>query len=136
MMSINLFIVQIKELLSHKVSKYAIIGGISTLIHAGVASLYIFALSDTVFEANIIGFLVAYVFSYIMQSTYVFKHMISITKAVKYFIVQFSSLLISILISNVFQDLNSYIKTFIIIGFMPLITFIIHKFWTFNEENS
>jgi len=119
--------------LAHKISKYAIIGGISTFIHAGIASLYIFAVRNSVFEANIAGFLIAYIFSYLMQSTYVFKHMINITKAVKYFIVQFGSLLTSILISNIFQDFNSYIKTFIIIGCMPLITYIIHKFWTFNE---
>ena len=116
-----------------KLFKYGIIGGISTLIHIGVASLYIYTVNDSLFQSNVAGFLVAYIFSYIMQSLFVFEHAISWSKAGKYFIVQFGSLLASIMISNMFYMLNSYVKTLLVVVFMPLVTFTIHKFWTFKE---
>lgn len=126
----------IKSILFHKISKYAIIGGISTLIHMGVAAGYLYYIQDAVFAANISGFMVAYVFSYLMQSRFVFKHTINLVKAFKYFIVQFGSLLSSIALTEFLSHYNSYIKTVIIIICMPMITYIIHKVWTFNEERT
>ncbi len=117
-----------------KLFKYGLIGGIATLIHIGVASLYLYMVGDSLFLSNVAGFLVAYVFSYIMQSLFVFEHAISWRKAARYFVVQFGSLLTAIMISNMFYMLNSYLKTFLVVVFMPFVTFLIHKFWTFKGE--
>jgi len=123
---------KIKSIFSYKIVKYSIVGVISTLIHIGTASLYIYYIDSSLFQSNIVGFLVAYIFSYIMQSKLVFEHEISLEKAIRYFIVQFGSLLTSIAISDMISDFNSYINTILVVAFMPLITFIIHKFWTFR----
>jgi len=125
---------KIRHLFSLKILKYAIVGGISTLIHLSVASLFIYFITPSLFQSNIVGFLVAYLFSYFMQSRYVFEHAISVTKASKYFIVQFGSLLLSIFLSHMFHDYNQYLQTILVIIFMPLITFVIHKLWTFKEK--
>ena len=114
--------------------KYGIIGVVATLIHIGVASAYIYTVNNSLFQSNVAGFLVAFVFSYIMQSVYVFEHAISWRKAARYFIVQFGSLLAAIVISDMFTMLNSYVKTFLVVVFMPLVTFLIHKFWTFKTK--
>jgi len=124
--------VQTRKLFSYKIVRYGIVGGISTAIHIGVASLYIYFVNSSLLQSNIIGFIIAYIFSYLMQSKHVFGHGISFSKAVKYFIVQFGSLLISIMLSGLFEGYNSYIKTILVVGFMPLVTFIVHKFWTFK----
>jgi putative flippase GtrA len=124
--------VQTRKLFSYKIVRYGIVGGISTGIHIGVASLYIYFVNSSLLQSNIIGFIIAYIFSYLMQSKHVFGHEISFSKAVKYFIVQFGSLLISIMLSGLFEGYNSYIKTILVVGFMPLVTFIVHKFWTFK----
>ena len=121
-----------KKLFSFKIMRYAIVGGISTLIHIGVASLYIYSINNSVFQSNIVGFLVAYVFSYLMQSIHVFEHQISWHKALRYFIVQFGSLLTSIMLSGFLTEYNSYIRTLFVVILMPLVTFVIHKIWTFK----
>jgi putative flippase GtrA len=120
-------------LFSYRIVRYGLIGGISTLIHIGMAALFIYAIYDSLFWANVTGFLLAYVFSYLMQSLYVFGHEIAPLKAFKYFIVQFGSLMTSILISYLFTGYNNYIKTILVVIFMPIVTFVIHKFWTFKE---
>lgn len=119
--------------ISMRIVKYGFVGIISTFIHLGIAWVYIYFINDSVFQSNIIGFLIAYLFSYTVQSIYVFEHKISLTKAVKFFVVQLMALLIAIFISF-FIDKNSYLETIFIIIVMPLITFIIHKFWTFKGK--
>lgn len=125
----------INSLISNRIVKYAFIGALSTLIHIGISALFIFAISDSLLLSNISGFLVAYIFSYLMQSIHVFGHSIDFKKAFKYFVVQFGSLMTSILISHLFTGYNNYIKTILVVVFMPLVTFVIHKFWTFKEED-
>jgi putative flippase GtrA len=113
---------------------YFLIGGVSTLIHFLIASLCIYMIHDSLLISNVMGFLIAYVHSYIMQSKVVFNQEISPIKAVKYFIVQFGVLIVSIYVSDLLSDFNNYIKTIVIIIIMPLITYTVHKFWTFKEN--
>ena len=112
--------------------KYGLVGILATLLHIIIASSYILFINDSVFQSNIIGFLVAYVFSYLMQSKFVFEHAVSVKKATKYFMVQFGSLILAILASEIFDSYNSYLRTLIVAGLLPLITFIVHKIWTFR----
>ncbi len=125
---------KIKKLLSYKIIRYALVGGVSTFIHIFVASMYIYFVNNSVFQSNVTGFLFAYVFSYTVQSKLVFEHEVNIEKAIKYFIVQFAALLLAIVVSNLFDAYNSYIRTIIVVILLPLITFTTHKFWTFKGE--
>ncbi len=122
----------LEKLFSCKIIRYGLVGSVSTIIHFSVAFLYIYYINNSVLQSNTIGFLVAYVFSYLMQSKHVFNHEINTEKAIKYFVVQFGSLLFAVILSNLFDSFNSYIKTVIVVGILPLITFVIHKFWTFK----
>lgn len=128
-------IIKIKHLFTYKIVRYVLVGGTSTLIHILVASLYIYFMYDSVFQSNVMGFLVAYIFSYLVQSRLVFEHAVSIQKAIKYFIVQFSALLLAIFTSDFFDSYNSYLRTLIVAVLLPLITFVIHKFWTFKDSS-
>lgn len=123
----------ILKYLDHKIVKYGLIGGISTLIHIIAAYVYIYMVSNSIFISNIVGFLTAFSFSYIVQSKLVFERTISYTKAFKYFIVQFASLLIAITISNYIPLENSYIKVILVVVILPLITYFTHNIWTFSE---
>lgn len=125
---------KIKKLLSYKLIRYVLVGGVSTFIHIFIASMYIYFVSNSVLQSNVTGFLLAYIFSYTVQSKLVFEHAVSMEKAIKYFIVQFGALLLAIVISNLFDSYNSYIRTLIVVVLLPIITFMIHKFWTFKEE--
>ncbi len=122
----------INYIFSHKIVRYGFIGGISTLIHISIASLFIYFISNSLFLSNITGFVVAYIFSYTIQSKFVFENQISLEKAIKYFLVQIGALIIAILLSDILNEFNSYIKSIIVAFLLPLVTFFIHKFWTFK----
>ena len=121
-----------RSLARHRLIRYGAIGVVSTLIHAAVAWGVIYWMTPSVLLSNTMGFLVAYLFSYTMQSLHVFGHALSFQKAIRYFFIQFGALLASVAISHLFPY-NSYIKTFLVILFMPLVTYLIHRFWTFKE---
>ncbi len=123
----------ILKYLNHKIVRYAIVGGFSTLIHIIVAYVYIYTVNNSIFISNIVGFLSAFSFSYLVQSKLVFKHSISYIKAFKYFIVQFISLLIAIFISDYAPFENSYLKVILVVILLPLITYLMHNIWTFSE---
>jgi len=116
------------------VIKYGVVGAISTLIHISVASLYIYFISSSIVESNVVGFLIAYVFSYFAQSVLVFESGVSIKKALKYFSVQAVALMLAIFISNYVVFYNKYIQIITVAMILPLITFFIHKFWTFKAD--
>jgi putative flippase GtrA len=124
----------IQKALEYKIIRYGLTGGVSTAIHISIAYLYIYFIDTSLFISNVLGFSVAFVFSYLVQSIFVFKHAINFLKAFKYFLVQFGSLLTSILISHYIPLDNNYIKTLIVVLVLPVITYIIHKFWTFKES--
>ena len=126
----------VQKIFSYKIVRYGLIGGISTLIHFSSAFLYIYTIDSSVVQANIVGFLIAYLFSYTVQSKYVFEHTLNFNKALKYFIVQFTALILAIGLSTLFESYNSYLKTVIVVIVLPLITYLIHTFWTFNKGKS
>ncbi|HIP13930.1 MAG TPA: GtrA family protein [Sulfurimonas autotrophica] len=116
-----------------QLAKYGFFGVIATLVHLFTAWAIIYFFATSVFVANTLAFFTAFVFSYIFQTLYVFHSTFHIKKIVKFFSVQYGTFLFSYLVSDVFVIQNSYLHTLIIVAIMPLITFVIHKFWTFKE---
>ena len=132
----NLFL----KLSNYQILRYGLVGGISTLIHISAAFLYLYFVKADVLIANTVGFCVAFIFSYTIQSLFVFKHKLKISKTFKYFLVQLGALIIAYFASNILRLENSYIHTLVISFLLPLVTFFIHKFWTFKiikeEDNT
>lgn len=128
----NLFL----KLSNYQIVRYGLVGGVSTLIHIATAFLYLYFVKADVLIANTLGFCVAFIFSYTIQSLFVFKHKLKISKTVKYFLVQLGALIIAYFSSNILQLENSYIHTLVISFLLPLVTFFIHKFWTFKGNNT
>ncbi|PNV84583.1 MAG: GtrA family protein [Sulfurimonas sp.] len=118
---------------SCKICKYGFIGGISTLIHLAVSYTIVYRYSENIYISNIFGFLSAFLFSYIMQSLFTFKHEIKLEKALKFFSVQFGALLLSILLVDIISLKNSYFEIVLVVIVLPLITYLLHQFWTFNK---
>ncbi len=116
-----------------QLSKYIFFGFITTLLHLFTAWALIYLFATSVFSANIFAFFTAFVFSYIFQTFYVFSTSFHLTKLLKFFAVQFGTFLFSYILSDIFLIQNSYLHTLVIIAIMPLVTFMIHKFWTFKE---
>jgi len=124
-MSIKSHIVQL--------AKYGFFGVLATLVHLFVAWAILYLFTSSVFIANLFAFLTAFVFSYVFQTLYVFASSFHFIKLAKFFAVQFGTFLFSFIISDIFPIDNSYLHTLLIVAIMPLVTFTIHKFWTFKE---
>ena len=124
-MSIKVHILQL--------AKYGFFGVVATLIHLFSAWAVIYLFSASVFFANTFAFFTAFIFSYIFQTLYVFNSTFHFKKFIKFFSVQFSAFLLSYLLSDIVVIPNSYLHTLLIVAIMPLITFVIHKFWTFKK---
>jgi putative flippase GtrA len=116
-----------------QLAKYGFFGVIATLVHLFTAWAIIYFFAASVFVANTLAFFTAFVFSYVFQTLYVFHSTFHIKKFMKFFLVQYGTFLFSYLLSEIFPIDNSYLHTLVIVAIMPLITFVIHKFWTFKE---
>ena len=115
-----------------QIIKYGLLGVIATLIHILSAWAIIYFFVSTVFISNTIAFFIAFSFSYVAQTLYVFNSEFHILKLGKFFAVQFGTFLFSYILSDMLSIENGYLHTLIIVAIMPLITFTIHKFWTFK----
>lgn len=122
----------IRKITRYKIVRYGLIGALSTLIHITMAFLYIYYVNASIFISNSVGFLSAFGFSYLLQSKVVFQHAVSYKNALKYFLVQFVALLVSIGISDFAPLDNAYVKVILVVIMLPLATYFIHKIWTFS----
>jgi len=117
-----------------QLSRYGFFGIIATLIHLLSAWLLIYGLSTSVLLANSCAFLIAFMFSYIFQSKYVFKASFDAQKFVRFFAVQSGAFVLAYMSSTWFRLDNQYIQTLLIVMVIPLVSFVIHKLWTFQVK--
>ena len=116
-----------------QLGKYGLFGVAATLIHLLSAWAIMYSFATSVFVSNAGAFFIAFAFSYVFQTLYVFASSFLVERFAKFFVVQFGTFLLSYLLS-VFASLqNGYLHTLLIVAIMPLISFAIHKFWTFKE---
>ncbi|MGR5287438.1 GtrA family protein [Vibrio maritimus] len=120
------------RLLQYRLVRFALTGGMATAIHIAVAFSFIHLVKDSVLYANIVGFSIAFVFSYFAQTVLVFRHKVNLGNALRFFMVQFGALMISQAISELFSDWNSYIRILMVVVILPIITYLIHKVWTYS----
>lgn len=116
-----------------QLTKYGFFGVIATLVHLFTAWANIYLFNASVFVSNTFAFFTAFIFSYIFQTLYVFSTNFHLKKFIKFFLVQYGTFLFSYLFSKLFSIHNSYLHTLLIVVIMPLIAFLMHKFWTFRE---
>lgn len=122
-------------MLIEQLIKYGCVGVLSTLIHFCTASLFVIMIWHSLFFSNMIGFLVAYIWSYYAQSRFVFKSDLSCQKGVKFFFVQTLALILSVNIAGCVLNINIFLQVFICAIILPLCAFFIHKVWTFVDFN-
>jgi putative flippase GtrA len=120
--------------LNNRLTKYAAVGIIATAIHLSAAFAFIYLIDHSIFFSNVFGFSLAFFFSYIAQSKYVFISKLSFRTSFRFFLVQFASLLLAISIVDLTKFLNAYLNVLLVVIILPLITFLIHRAWTFVDH--
>jgi putative flippase GtrA len=122
------------KIFNSQIIKYGIFGIISTLIHIGVASIFVRFFYESLILSNSMGFLSAFTFSYAAQSRLVFNVDPTCKKAVKFFLVQSVSLILAVKIAHLTENFSIYFKIAIVAFLLPLFTFFIHRIWTFAKH--
>lgn len=120
--------------LKHRIVRFGLTGGFATLIHLFVAFSVLYFLSLPVWFANFLGFICAFSFSYLMQTCFVFQKRFHLKNFIKFFIVQFSALVCAQLLSEIFSEMNHYLRVVIVVFLIPMITYMVHRLWTFKEQ--
>ena len=131
-MFLNAFMIQVSKI---QILKYGIVGILSTLIHIGGASVFVRFFYESLFISNCVGFLTAFTFSYVAQSRLVFNADLTCKKAVMFFLVQSASLLLAVKTAESMDNFSIYFKIIIVAFLLPVITFFVHKIWTFSDTN-
>ncbi|WP_112478471.1 GtrA family protein [Vibrio variabilis] len=123
------------RLLKYRLVRFALTGGMATAIHIVVAFSFIHLIKDSVLYANMLGFSIAFLFSYFAQTVLVFRQKVNLSNALRFFMVQFGALMISQAISELFSDWNSYVRIMMVVVILPIITYLIHKVWTYSGSS-
>ncbi|MPW31293.1 GtrA family protein [Agarivorans sp. B2Z047] len=126
----------IAKLFSLRIARYGLTGVIATTIHFVLALAVLQYWPQAFALANFVGFSLAFVFSYLLQTCWVFQNQPSLNNALRFFVVQTSALCLSILLSSLLNDFSNIIKVAVVIVLLPLVTFVIHRCWTYSQAET
>ena len=124
----------INRLIAYRPVRFVITGGIATLTHISVAFFLIAFFHTDVFFANVCGFCCAFGLSYSLQSAFVFKKQISWKNAQRFFLVQCCALLVAQLLSLLLVEYSPYLRIIFVVVLLPFMTYLLHRFWTYNDN--
>jgi putative flippase GtrA len=119
-----------------QIIKFASIGVVNTLLHGSVLWIVVERLHWPVLVAHCLAFIVANVFSYIMNCQWTFKSHFSFKSYVKFLSASLVSLLLTLFISGVaqWQGFNYWFGFAMIVVLVPALNFLLIKFWAFNQN--
>ncbi len=126
----------IQRLFSLRIVRYGLTGGIATLIHFGLALGLLAQWPHAFALANFFGFSLAFVFSYSVQTCWVFENKLCLGNALRFLLVQLTALCLSVWLSSQLSQFHNIIKVSVVILLLPALTFVIHRFWTFSRAES
>ncbi len=116
---------------------FAAIGFLNTLVHGSVlvTAVELFLLDVTV--SHFLAFCTANIFSYIMNSKLTFKSLLSFKRYRRFFLASLLSLGMTLLVSRLadMYGLHYLIGFILVIGVVPILSFLVMKFWTFAGKD-
>jgi putative flippase GtrA len=129
---------QTRALLSGKglkqLMRFGGVGILATLVHTLLALTLIKGFAFTATEANISAFFVATLVSYTLNALWSFEKGIATGSFMRFIIVGLISLAVIVWVSELIEK-SGYppeLSVLIVACIIPVINFIIHKFWTFK----
>ena len=98
-----------------QLAKYGFVGAVSTAIHFIIAALFVYLVAPSLILSNILGFGTAFIWSYFVQSKFVFQSSLSTRKGFRFFLVQITSLFIAVSIADTIESVSIYLKIIIVV---------------------
>lgn len=114
--------------------RFGIIGVLNTIIHGSILSLLVGFLSFNVISSNLMAFIVANVFSFLLNSFFTFKTKATLLLYYRFLLSSLLSLALTLFISYISFSLGfSYLIGFgFIVILVPVFSFFIMKAWAFK----
>jgi len=114
--------------------RFGVIGVLNTIIHGSILSLLVGFLSFNVIASNLMAFIVANVFSFLLNSFFTFKTKATLLLYYRFLLSSLLSLALTLFISYISFSLGfSYLIGFgFIVILVPVFSFFIMKAWAFK----
>lgn len=116
-------------------TRFFAVGLLATGVHMAVAMAVVHFLAGTILAANIAGYCLAFLVSYLGHTTYSFRTGFSRASFVRFLVLNTLLFLLSSLVSWWLDRiaLNRYLGVVLIVGILPPTSFLVHKFLTFRQ---
>ncbi|PIF21357.1 GtrA family protein [Candidatus Pantoea floridensis] len=125
----------LKAVISSEFLRFALVGGVNTLLHAIILTCLMESVFINVVFANFFAFLIANVFSYFMNCNFTFKVRPGLRGYAKFL----SSSLLALILTLAISALVGYMGYHYLIGFLfvillvPVISYFMMKLWAFRN---
>lgn len=116
--------------------RFGLVGGIATTLHISIEIFVYNSFHPSTTTANGIAFLFANLFSFVVNAMWSFSSQINIFLAIKFATVSIFGLITSLIIAKVSEiiGLSNLEGTLMVVIFLPVVTFLLHNFWTFKRD--
>jgi len=128
------FIKNIQQHLSPSLIKYYLVGGLAVVLHFLIVIFLFETWNISPVLANAIAFVMATIFSNIANTYWSFQAQLSRRVLVRFWLVALLGLGIAIAISSVaeYAGWHYLIGTFLVVMTTPIISYTLHKNWTYR----
>jgi putative flippase GtrA len=109
----------------------------ATAVHAAIAAYLIGTHTMPLVLGNVIAFVFANVFSYLLQSAYVFQRAPTPLQYWRFLSVSLAGLALVVAISSVLGVLGVHylVSIVAVVSIVPFLTFVVHRVWTFRDRS-
>jgi len=116
--------------------RYYLIGILATLMHVVIVAILIEKFASSAGLANGIAFILATIFSYIMNTYWSFQAKMSFTVLCRFWSVAALGCALAVVISSVAEHLGFHylIGIAMVMSVVPVISYLLHRNWTYREE--
>jgi putative flippase GtrA len=122
------------RILTKQALRFALSGMLATSLHVFIATAFIQIVSPAPSLANGVAFLVATVFSYLINTIWSFSRPLHGRNLFRFCLVSFIGLFLAMFISGAAQHfgLHYWYGIFFVVCIVPPVTFFLHSFWTYR----
>ncbi|NKB38847.1 MAG: hypothetical protein GKR93_17075 [Gammaproteobacteria bacterium] len=115
--------------------RFAVVGIANSLMHAAVAVFAHQIGGFNAVESNICGFIIAFLFSFIMNTYWSFERKPSGQFFIRFLTVNLMALTYILVVSALSDNMNWTPITgiMLVVLVLPLISFLTHKYWTYAD---
>jgi putative flippase GtrA len=116
-----------------RIVRFALAGGVATLVHVSVAwSVFNWLVRDST-VANVAAFVVANIVSFLLQTLWSFSSRPTVARFLRFGTVSIAGFLASALIPLVCGRQSLWVPTFAVVACIPALSYVMHARWTYQE---